>query len=81
VAIIRPGATTHANHMDDQRYVDLTWTTHSGELTITAPTSPNDAPPGYYMLVIVNSRGVPSIMPFVQLQATTSAIRLSRPQR
>ncbi|HTU40479.1 MAG TPA: galactose oxidase-like domain-containing protein [Candidatus Aquilonibacter sp.] len=81
VAIIRPGATTHANHMDDQRYVDLTWTTHSGELTVTAPTSPNDAPPGYYMLVIVNSRGVPSIMPFVQLQATTSAIRLSRPQR
>jgi hypothetical protein len=81
VAIIRPGATTHANHMDDQRYVDLTWTAQAGQLTAMAPPSPNNAPPGYYMLVIVNSGGVPSIMPFVQLQANTSAIRRSRRQR
>ncbi len=81
VAIIRPGATTHANHMDDQRYVDLSWTEQSDQLTVTAPASPNNAPPGYYMLVVVNSHGVPSIMPFVQLQANTSAIRRSGRQR
>lgn len=72
VAVIRPGATTHADHMDDQRYVDLTWTTQSGQLTATAPASGTNAPPGYYMLVIVNSSGVPSIMPFVQLEISTS---------
>jgi galactose oxidase-like protein/kelch motif-containing protein len=67
VALIRPGATTHANDFD-QRYVDLNFTVGSGKLNARAPASANNAPPGYYMLVIVNSSGVPSVMPFLQLQ-------------
>jgi len=35
---------------------------------VNAPATANMAPPGYYMLVIVNSNGVPSVMPFIQLQ-------------
>jgi hypothetical protein len=68
VALIRPAATTHAAHMDDHRYVTLKFTAGSGQITASAPASANLAPPGYYMLVVVNAKGVPSIMPFVQLQ-------------
>jgi hypothetical protein len=35
---------------------------------VQAPASANLAQPGYYMLFIVNSNGVPSIAPFVQLR-------------
>jgi Domain of unknown function (DUF1929)/Bacterial Ig-like domain (group 2) len=67
VALIRPGSTTHAVHMDDQYYVDLKWTVTSGALTVSAPKLPNAAPPGYYMLVILDANGIPSVMPFIQL--------------
>jgi len=70
VALIPPTATTHANHMDDDRYVDLSFQVGSGQITAVSPNSTNNAPPGYYMLVIVNSNGVPSVMPFVQMQST-----------
>jgi len=66
VALVRPGATTHADDFD-QRYVDLTFTLGKGKITAIAPPSGSMAPPGYYMLVIVNSNGVPSVMPFLQL--------------
>lgn len=67
VAMIRLGTATHAND-SEQRYVDLAFTAGSGELSVTAPASGNIAPPGFYMLVIINSNGVPSVMPIVQLQ-------------
>jgi hypothetical protein len=66
VALMRPSATTHADDMD-QRYVDLTFTIGSGQITATSPLNANYAPPGYYMLVILNSNGVPSVMPFLQI--------------
>jgi len=66
VALIRPAATTHADNFD-QRYVDLTFTIASGTITATAPANGSTAPPGYYMLVIENSSGVPSVMPFLML--------------
>lgn len=66
VALVRPGATTHADDFD-QRYVNLTFTVGNGTITATAPANGNIAPPGYYMLVIVNSSGVPSVMTFLLL--------------
>jgi uncharacterized protein YjdB len=66
VALVRPGATTHADDFD-QRYVDLAFTLGSGTIQATAPANGSEAPPGYYLLVIVNSSGVPSVMPFLQL--------------
>jgi hypothetical protein len=66
VALIKPGVDTHDNNFD-QRYVDLTFTTSAGKITATAPASGEYAPPGYYMLVIVDTTGVPSIMPMLQL--------------
>jgi len=66
VALVRPGATTHADDFD-QRYVNLKFVIGNGKIQATAPASGNIAPPGYYMLVIVNSSGVPSVMPFLFL--------------
>jgi hypothetical protein len=66
VVLIRSGAVTHFFDQNE-RYVPLSFTQTSGGLTVTAPIDANLAPPGYYMLFIVNSAGIPSIAPFVQL--------------
>jgi hypothetical protein len=68
VALIRNGANTHAFDMD-QRMVSLAFTKGTGTLTVTAPPNPNIAPPGYYMLFIVDANGVPSVAPFVQVSS------------
>ena len=66
VVLMRPGAPTHAFDME-QRLVAMTFTAGSGLLNVTAPPNGNIAPPGYYMLFILNSSGVPSVAQFVQL--------------
>jgi hypothetical protein len=66
VVLIRPGAPTHAFDME-QRLVAINFTAGSGVLNVTAPPNGNIAPPGYYMLFILNSLGVPSVAQFVQL--------------
>jgi hypothetical protein len=66
VTLIRTGAVTHFFDQNE-RYLPLSFTQTSGGLTVTAPVNANLAPPGYYMLFIVNSAGVPSVAPFVQV--------------
>ena len=39
----------------------------SGTLSVTAPPHANVAPPGYYMLFLLNRAGVPSRAQFIQL--------------
>ncbi len=66
VALIRNGASSHAFGFD-QRMVGLNFSVGSGSLTVTGPPNGNVAPPGYYMLFLLNSSGVPSVAKFVQL--------------
>ena len=66
VVLMRPGSDTHAYDME-QRMVGLTFTPTSGALTVTFPPNQNIAPPGYYMLFLLNHAGVPSIASFVQV--------------
>ena len=70
VVLVRNGTVTHAFGMD-QRMVGLNFTVGSGALTVTAPPNSNIAPPGYYMLFILNSSGVPSVAKMVQLLPNT----------
>jgi hypothetical protein len=65
VSLIRPGSVTHGFD-EDQRFVPLSFSTGTGSLTVQAPANANFAPPGYYMLFLVNSSGVPSIAKFVR---------------
>ncbi|HEX4959649.1 MAG TPA: galactose oxidase-like domain-containing protein [Thermoanaerobaculia bacterium] len=66
VVLIRPGAVTHSFDMD-QRLVEAAFTASAGTLTVTAPANGNLAPPGYYLLFLLNSQGVPSVARFIRL--------------
>jgi hypothetical protein len=69
VVLVRNGTVTHAFGMD-QRLVGLNFTVGSGSLTVTGPPNSNIAPPGNYMLFILNSSGVPSVAQMLQLLPT-----------
>jgi len=69
VVLVRPGAPTHAFDMD-QRLVELSFTAGAGVLNVTGPPDGNIAPPGYYMLFVLNSAGVPSVARFVSVATT-----------
>ncbi len=64
--LVAPGATTHANDMN-QRHVELTISPTAGGIQAIAPPSANVAPPGPYMLFLLNAQGVPSVAGFVQV--------------
>jgi Domain of unknown function (DUF1929)/Legume lectin domain/Glyoxal oxidase N-terminus/PKD domain len=68
VVLMRNGAVTHAFDME-QRYVGLSFTRGSGSLSVGGPPNGNVAPPGYYMLFILNSAGVPSVASMVQVSS------------
>jgi galactose oxidase len=59
VTLVRTGSVTHAFDMN-QRFNELSYVRTTGGLTVTAPASPNLAPPGHYLLFILNGNGVPS---------------------
>src|SRR5206468_9076937 len=72
--LVRPGSTTHAFDME-QRLIGLcgpapqqpTCSGANNTLNLTTPPNGNIAPPGYYMLFLLDSAGVPSKAKFVQL--------------
>jgi hypothetical protein len=67
VALLRAGAVTHSFNMD-QRHVGLAITARTAtQLTVTSPPNGKVAPPGYYMLFLVDSSGVPSVSKFLRL--------------
>jgi Domain of unknown function (DUF1929) len=67
VVLVRPGAVTHSLDME-QRLVGMTFTVAGTTLTVRAPLNSKLAPPGYYMLFIIDNAGVPSVARFVQLR-------------
>src|SRR4051794_10285160 len=67
VALVRLGAVTHSDNME-QRYVPLAFTPGTTSLTATAPSNANVAPPGFYMLFVVDANGVPSVASMVSVQ-------------
>jgi hypothetical protein len=66
VHLIRLASTTHAFDQG-QRLRSLAFQVSSGALTVTAPASGNLAPPGPYMLFLVNLAGVPSVGQIVRV--------------
>ncbi len=67
--LVAPGADTHATDMS-QRIVELSAPVPtSGGVALTAPGSANLAPPGFYMLFLLDAQGTPSTARFVQIGA------------
>lgn len=57
--LIKTGATTHSNDME-QRFLELDFKDINGGVSVSLPSSPNLAPPGYYLLHLLDDKGVPS---------------------
>jgi Domain of unknown function (DUF1929)/Galactose oxidase, central domain len=66
VVLIRNGGVTHFFDQNT-RYVPLAFAVGTGSLTVTAPADGRLAPPGYYMLFVLNNNGIPSVAPMVQV--------------
>ena len=68
VTFLRAASTTHTNDMS-QRFMRLSFTKTSTGLNVTMPANANLAPPGYYLLFILNGSGVPSVGSMVQISS------------
>ncbi len=67
VVLIAPTTATHSVNTG-QRYVELPFSVVGpGELEATAPAGGGAAPPGYYMLFIVDGDGVPSVASWLRV--------------
>ena len=69
VTWIRLSSVTHGFNMD-QRFSRLSFSQVAGGLNVLAPSNPNLAPPGHYMLFILNGNGVPSVAKIIQVTST-----------
>ena len=79
VALVRLGAVTHSNNME-QRYIPLSFTAGATSLTATSPANANIAPPGIYMLFVVDANGVPSVARMVSVQGNSlPVVSLTQP--
>ena len=67
VSLVRMGSVTHNLDMD-QRFMDLSMTAGSDSVTITGPANANLAPPGFYMVFLLDDQGVPSMGQIVQIE-------------
>jgi len=70
--LMAPSAVTHAVDMN-QRYIALQVTQRAGCVDLVAPPTANVAPPGWYMLFLLNNSGVPSEAKWVKLGDSGSA--------
>ncbi|MFY9264778.1 MAG: galactose oxidase-like domain-containing protein, partial [Solirubrobacterales bacterium] len=68
--LMKLGAPSHAVD-EGQRYVPLTIAANNGvdSLTLNAPANGYEAPPGYYMIFLVNAAGVPSESKMIRIGA------------
>lgn len=71
VNLVSLGADTHQADMG-QHFVPLNFTAGGSSLSVTAPGSAAIAPPGDYMMFIVNGNGVPSVASMVHISAAAA---------
>lgn len=70
VVLVRPSSVTHSFNQE-QRLIELEFEKEDGSLSVETPPGPTIAPPGYYMLFVLNAEGVPSVLRFIRLGETT----------
>src|SRR5262249_24313034 len=73
VVLTSPAAVTHGLDMN-QRSIQLAFQRGNGTLTATSPVNETYAPPGYYMLWVVNSQCVPSLAAWVRLDRSIAGV-------
>ncbi|WP_270888966.1 galactose oxidase-like domain-containing protein [Pedococcus sp. 5OH_020] len=73
VSLIRTGSVTHSFDQNT-RALTLPFTAVTGGLDVQLPANGKLAPPGYYLLSIVNGSGVPSVSTVVRFPAPSEDI-------
>jgi hypothetical protein len=66
VTLLQLGAATHTVNLQ-QRFSELDFTKDGTTLSVDMPSRSTDVPPGYYMLFVINSSGVPSKAKIVRI--------------
>ena len=77
VTLTALGSATHAQNFG-QRFIALNFTRANGALTVTAPANANLCPPGYHLLWLINTNGVPSVSKTILLGSTTTTASLGQ---
>ncbi len=67
VSLVRLNSTTHAHDMN-QRWLKVDFTRNGNDLSLKIPVGRNKAPPGHYMLFILNGAKVPSVARIVRIR-------------
>jgi Domain of unknown function (DUF1929)/Fibronectin type III domain/Kelch motif len=78
VNLVSLGTDTHQMDMN-QHFVPLSFTAGSGSLNVTMPSSSAVAPPGHYMLFILNNQGTPSVANIIGINQPTTPVVPSAP--
>jgi hypothetical protein len=68
--LMAPAAVTHGVDMNQRRVeLQVTQAWDGNAIKVKAPPTPQVAPPGYYMLVLLSQDGIPSGAPWIKLDA------------
>jgi fibronectin type 3 domain-containing protein len=74
VSLVRLMSCTH-HYEANQRLIWLQIVNRGpGDITVSAPINPNVAPPGYYMIHVLNGSGVPSVAKVIQIPGTGTGV-------
>jgi hypothetical protein len=72
VTLVNTGSATHGVNLQ-QRFVELGFSASGNTLTVDMPARTADTPPGYYLLFVLDSAGVPSRGRIVRVAIDESA--------
>ena len=78
VSLIAVSSVTHSFD-SNQRRMKLGFQRNANGLTVTMPHSPNLAPPGYYLLSVVDNAGVPSTSMMISIGAAAPGRSVAAP--
>jgi galactose oxidase len=83
VTWIRLGSVTHAMNLNQTAVFQTLPKPQTGTLNLKAPVNRNMAPPGHYMLFVLNAAGVPAEAPIVKIlpDQTNDEAQPSKPDR
>ena len=77
VSLVRVSSVTH-HYSSDQRLIWLQIQNNtSNTLTVAAPINSNIAPPGYYMVFILNQNSIPSIAKIIRIPSQQTSTTVS----
>ncbi len=71
VTMVKAGSVTHSWNME-QRFIELNFQSHGGIISAQAPARATEAPPGYYLVFVIDHAGVPSTGKIVRVNVATN---------